>query len=313
MRDRSLVKDLLLPLAIVIAGFLALSPLSDLVASQKPQLPESYADADLFVKGRELKGYVLGTDSLVADWYWMRSLQYIGDKLVNSTEDVRLDDLRYLNPRLLYPMLDSATDLDPHFIAPYTYGAMVLPAIDGEQAIALTKKGIANNPKEWRLYQHLGYIYWRAKAYPQAAETYDIGSKIEGAAPFMKMMAASMKSEGGSRATARAIYQEMYDSAPDEAVKKTAESRLQELKWFDERDAIDEKLAETKTRTGECPQKLSDITSALLTVNLPDGDFGVNARGDLVDPTGAPYLLDRTECRVEIDRNLSKLPLETNR
>ena len=313
MRKRSPVTIGVLPVMIIIVGFAVLSPLSDLVASQKPQLPESYADADLFVKGRELKGFVLGTDSLVADWYWMRSLQYIGDKLVNSTEDVRLDDLRYLNPRLLYPMLDSATDLDPHFIAPYTYGAMVLPAIDGEQAIALTQKGIANNPKEWRLYQHLGYIYWRAKAYPQAAETYDIGSKIEGAAPFMKMMAASMKSEGGSRATARAIYQEMYDSAPDEAVKKTAESRLQELKWFDERDAIDEKLAETKTRTGECPQKLSDITSALLTVNLPDGDFGVNARGDLVDPTGAPYLLDRTECRVEIDRNLSKLPLETNR
>ena len=313
MRKRSPVTIGVLPVMIIIVGFAVLSPLSDLVASQKPQLPESYADADLFVKGRELKGFVLGTDSLVADWYWMRSLQYIGDKLVNSTEDVRLDDLRYLNPRLLYPMLDSATDLDPHFIAPYTYGAMVLPAIDSEQAIALTQKGIANNPKEWRLYQHLGYIYWRAKAYPQAAETYDIGSKIEGAAPFMKMMAAAMKSEGGSRATARAIYQEMYDSAPDEAVKKTAESRLQELKWFDERDAIDEKLAETKTRTGECPQKLSDITSALLTVNLPDGDFGVNARGDLVDPTGAPYLLDRTECRVEIDRNLSKLPLETNR
>ena len=311
MRKRSPVTIGVLPVMIIIVGFAVLSPLSDLVASQKPQLPESYTDADLFVKGRELKGFVLGTDSLVADWYWMRSLQYIGDKLVNSTEDVRLDDLRYLNPRLLYPMLDSATDLDPHFIAPYTYGAMVLPAIDGEQAIALTKKGIANNPKEWRLYQHLGYIYWRAKAYPQAAETYDIGSKIEGSAPFMKMMAAAMKSEGGSRTTARAIYQEMYDSAPDEAVKRTAESRLQELKWFDERDAINEKLAETKTRTGECPQNLSDITSALLTVNLPDGDFGVNARGDLVDPTGAPYLLDRTECRVEIDRNLSKLPLET--
>ena len=313
MRKRSPVTIGVLPVMIIIVGFAVLSPLSDLVASQKPQLPESYTDADLFVKGRELKGFVLGTDSLVADWYWMRSLQYIGDKLVNSTEDVRLDDLRYLNPRLLYPMLDSATDLDPHFIAPYTYGAMVLPAIDGEQAIALTQKGIANNPKEWRLYQHLGYIYWRAKAYPQAAETYDIGSKIEGSAPFMKMMAAAMKSEGGSRTTARAIYQEMYDSAPDEAVKRTAESRLQELKWFDERDAINEKLAETKTRTGECPQNLSDITSALLTVNLPDGDFGVNARGDLVDPTGAPYLLDRTECRVEIDRNLSKLPLETNR
>ena len=311
MREHPLVTVGVLPVMIIIVGFAVLPPLSDLVASRRPQLPDSYTDGDLFMKGRDIKGFLLGTDSLVADWYWMRSLQYIGNKLVNSTEDVRLDDLRYLNPRLLYPMLDSATDLDPHFIAPYSYGAMVLPAIDADQAITLTKKGIANNPKEWRLYQHLGYIYWRAKEYPQAAETYDIGSKIEGAAPFMKMMAASMKTEGGSRTTARAIYQEMYDNASDEAVKKTAQSRLQELKWFDERDAIDEKLADAKARTGECPQRLGEITSALLTVTLPDGDFSINAHGDLVDPTGAPYLLDRTECRVAIDRKTSKLPLET--
>jgi len=311
MKHRSLIRDLVLPVAVIIAGFAALSPLSDLVASRKPQLPESYKDADLFVKGRELKGFVLGTDSLVADWYWMRALQYIGDKVVNSNEDLRLDDLRNLDPRLLYPMLDSATDLDPHFIAPYTYGAMVLPAIDGNQAIAIAKKGIANNPNEWRLYQHLGYIYWRAKQYENAAAAYEQGSKVEGSAQFMRLMAASMKSEGGSRSTARAIYQEMYANTTDDAIKKTAESRLQELQWLDERDAIDEKLAEAKTRTGECPQRLNDIVPSLLTVKLPASDLAVDARGNLVDPTGAPYLLDRGECRVTIDRNLSKLPLET--
>jgi len=311
MKGRSLIKDLALPLAIIIVGFAVLSPLSDLVASRKPQLPESYNDADLFVKGRELKGFVLGTDSLVADWYWMRALQYIGDKVVNSKEDLRLDDLRSLNPRLLYPMLDSATDLDPHFIAPYAYGAMVLPAIDGEQAIAIAKKGIANNPNEWRLYQHLGYIYWRAKQYENAAAAYDQGSKVEGAAPFMRLMAASMKSEGGSRTTARAIYQEMYNGADDDSVRKTAESRLQELQWFDERDAIDAKLADAKTRTGECPQRLNEIVPSLLSVKLPANDFAADARGNLVDPTGAPYLLDRVQCSVEIDRKTSKLPLET--
>ncbi len=169
MKGRSRFKDVILPIAIIIAGFAALSPLSDLVAARKPVVPESYNDADLFVKGRELKGFVLGTESLVADWYWMRSLQYIGDKVVNSKEDLRLDDLRNLNPRLLYPLLDSATDLDPHFIAPYAYGAMVLPAIDGNQAIAIAEKGIASNPNEWRLYQQLGYIYWRLKMYDEAA------------------------------------------------------------------------------------------------------------------------------------------------
>lgn len=312
MKHRSLVRDLVLPVAIIIAGFAALSPLSDLVASRKPQLPESYKDADLFVKGRELKGFVLGTDSLVADWYWMRALQYIGDKVVNSNEDLRLDDLRNLDPRLLYPMLDSATDLDPHFIAPYTYGTMVLPAIDGEQAIEITKKGIANNPNEWRLYQHLGYIYWRAKQYENAAAAYEQGSRVEGSAQFMRLMAASMKSEGGSRSTARTIYQEMFDNAPDDAIKKTAESRLQELKWFDERDAIDEKLADAKARTGECPQRLKDVLPALALVKLPAGPLAVDSNGDVIDPTGAPYLFDRTECRVTIDRKSSKLPLETN-
>ncbi|MBX3283225.1 MAG: hypothetical protein KF756_12180 [Acidobacteria bacterium] len=311
MKHRSLLKDIVLPAVIVIAGFAVLSPLSDLVASRKPELPENYKDADLSLKGSDLKGYLLGADSLVADWFWMRSLQYIGDKVVNSKEDLQLDDLRNLNPRLLYPMLDSATDLDPHFIAPYAYGAMVLPAIDGEQAIAITKKGIENNPKEWRLYQHLGYIYWRAKLYDQAAAAYEKGSKVEGAAPFMQLMAASMRTEGGSRSTARAIYQEMYVSAPDDSVKKTAESRLQELQWFDERDAIDAKLAEAKAKTAECPPRLADISSALLTVKLPAGDFAVNARGELVDPTGAPYLLDRAECRVVLDRSKTKLPLET--
>ncbi|KXK07078.1 MAG: hypothetical protein UZ17_ACD001000194 [Acidobacteria bacterium OLB17] len=307
----SLVKGLILPAIVIIAGFAALTPLSDLTAARKPVLPESYADSDLYVKGRDLRGYLLGTDSLAADWYWMSALQYIGDKVVNYKEDLQLDDLRALNPRLLYPLLDSATDLDPHFLAPYTYGAMVLPAIDGDQAVAITKKGIANNPDAWRLYQHLGYIYWRAKHFDEAAAAYEAGSKIEGAAPFMRLMAASMKSEGGSRTIARAIYQEMYASAPDDAVKKVAESRLQELQWFDERDAIDAKLAEAKARTGECPQTLNDIIPALLTVKLPAGDLSVDARGMLVDPTGAPYKLDREQCRVAIDRNISKLPLET--
>jgi hypothetical protein len=54
--------------------------LSRFVEANRPALPENYADEDLALQGARLKGYALGFEGLIADWYWMKSLQYIGDK-----------------------------------------------------------------------------------------------------------------------------------------------------------------------------------------------------------------------------------------
>src|SRR5947209_5242894 len=198
------------------------------IEATKPPLSVEYGDRDLELDGSYLKGYVLGTESLIADWYYMRSLQYVGQKMLDSKSDfVNIEDLRDLNARLLYPYLNNATDLDPRFIAAYSYGALVLPAIDQQKAIAIAEKGIANNPNEWRLYQYLGYIYWHSGNYQKAAEYYERGSQITGAAPFMKMMAGAMRSEGGSRDTARKIFEQMLaDNSADESVATTAKLKL---------------------------------------------------------------------------------------
>ena len=231
---------IVLPAVILIAGFAAVVWLSSFIERNRPPLPEGYSDSDLSMNGSRLKGFALGTEGLIADWYFMRSLQYIGDKmLTRKVGTLNIDDLSDLNPRLLYPLLNNATDLDPHFIAAYSYGAMVLPAVDKEKAVELTAKGIAKNPDSWRLYQHLGFIYWKLHRYDKAAESYEKGSTIEGAQPFMKLMAASMKADGGSRETARSIYQQMLDGSDDEQVRITAVRRLNELDSLDERDAID--------------------------------------------------------------------------
>ncbi len=180
--------------AVIIFGFIAVFELSNFLERHHPQMPENYTDEDLSLQGEKLKGYSFGFEGLLADWYWMRSLQYIGNKVVKSTEEtVNLDDLRPLNPKLLYPLLENAATLDPHFLEVYSYGAVVLPAINPEQAIKFTEKGIANNPDEWRLYQHLGYIYWKLNKYEKAAEVYQKGSEIKDAPPFMKLMAEAAK------------------------------------------------------------------------------------------------------------------------
>jgi tetratricopeptide (TPR) repeat protein len=305
-----LARSVLLPLAVIAAGLAFAAYLGGYVERVRPQLPAEYEDSDLSLNGSYLKGYALGCEGLIADWYWMRSLQYIGNKIDRADDDtLNIDDLRNLNPRLLYPMLDNATDLDPHFIAVYNYGAVVMPAIDPEKAIRITQKGIANNPNEWRLYQYLGYIYWKLTLYDQAAETYQRGSEIPGAAPFMRLMAASMKNQGGSRETARVIYADML-SSDDPQIRSTAEKRIAELNSFDEQEAIDKALADHRERSGRCAASLTEIVPALTHVKLPGGnDFRVDAAGRLLDPTGAPYLLDKEDCRSKVDFEHSALPL----
>jgi hypothetical protein len=46
----------------------------------------------------------------------MNSLQYIGKKISTvGLDNLNLEDMTSMNPRLLYPYLNAATDLDPKF------------------------------------------------------------------------------------------------------------------------------------------------------------------------------------------------------
>ena len=283
---------------------------SGYVQARRIRLPDSYSDSDLDLQGKRLKGFALGSEGLLADWYWMRSLQYIGGKIsTNGLESLNLDDMTSLNPRLLYPLLDSSTTLDPSLMAAYSYGATVLPAIDPHQAIALTEKGIANNPKQWRLLQHLGYIYWKLKDYGKAAEVYDRGSKVEGAPIFFKLMSAKMRSESGSRDTARAIYSQAMEEAGDRQTKHSAELRLQQLDALDEMDIINNALRTHVEKTGACTATWPQLIPTVRTAAAAAGrDLHTDTANNLVDPTGVPYRINRSKCEAEIDWPKSKIP-----
>lgn len=296
--------------AIIIIGFAAVFGLSDYIETNRPPLPEGYIDKDLSLQGEKLKGYALGSEGLVADWYWMRSLQYIGKKVFDSRDKgINLEDLRPLNPRLLYPLLDTATSLDPKFMAAYSYGAIVLPAIDEKQAIKIARKGIKSNPESWRLYQHLGYIYWRLKKYEEAAKVYNDGMKIRGAPSWMRSLAAKMKSEGGRRETAREIYQQMYDEAADTQTRENALLRLLQLDSLDERDGLDFVLLRFKEKSGRCANRWREIFTDLRNVRLANGkDFRFDQAGDIVDPSNVPYVLDKKECKAKLNIEKSRIP-----
>lgn len=297
-------------LAILICGFGAIYLAGLRLENLEPQINKGLADEDLYFKADQLN--LIGSDfkGLIADWYWVNSLQYMGNKLLNSEGDVNINDMRSLSPRLLYPMLDTAATLDPRFVTIYSYGAAILPSIDGNQAIKLLEKGIAANPENWRLYHNLGYIYWQQKNYSKAAELYAEGSKKNGAPVFMRQMSASMLAQGGSREFAKQVYSQMFESAEDEQTKSFAELRFSQVQSLDERDAILKVLENFRQKNNRCASSWAEIFKDLRSISLPDkNSLNFDKNGTPIDPTAAPYLLENEsgKCSVNLSQD-SKIP-----
>ena len=271
----------------------------------RPPVDPNAVDDRLYLNDKTARRMSLGFNGLAADWYWMRSLQYVGKKIINYQSDIRLDDLSALDMKVLAPMLETATTLDPEFIEPYEYAAIVLPAIDVQQAIRLTEKGINANPNAWRLYHQLGYIYWRQGQYQLASETYSRGAQIPGAPAWMEAMKAKLLSDGGSRSTAREIYTRMFEQSTDDQVKEMARKHLLRLDSLDQRDGLQKLFTAYKTRTGKCPDSWRELTPVFRAVGIP-----MDQSGAPLDPSGAPYILKAGACDVELDWRTTKVPLK---
>ena len=224
-----------------------------------------------------MKRLTLAFNGVAADWYWIRSLQYVGRKIVNYEDthagNFDLSSLSSLDLRLLPSLLRMATTLDPQFLEPYYYGALILPDVNADEAIALLNYGIAANPDKWRLYQHLGYIYWQRGDYHKASDVYAAGAKIPGAPPWMLAMSARMKAEGGAGQAAREMYVHLSEASDDPNVKQMVEKQLMRLDSVEERDKIRRVLADYKVRTGRCVTSWKEISFVVTCGRLASGRF----------------------------------------
>jgi tetratricopeptide (TPR) repeat protein len=283
-------------LVLLVAATVGVVSLARWMDARRPAPDPSLEEENLYFTGRAVHRVSLGFNGLIADWYWMRSLQYVGRKVMNLPENVALDSLDQLKLKQLAQLLDTATTLDPEFMEPYEYAAMVLPGVDLQEAIRITKKGAAANPGAWRLYQYLGFIYWRQRDFQAASEAYGKGATLPGAPIWMGQMKARMAAEGGSRNLAREIYGRMYNEATDKQVKDTARRRLLQIDSMDERDALRAFMAAYNSKSGHCPASWRDIESLLRAAK-----WKVDSTGAPLDPAGTPYLLVKDKCDVDLD------------
>ncbi|MGD0427444.1 MAG: hypothetical protein ABSC10_12040 [Candidatus Acidiferrales bacterium] len=230
----------------------------------------------LLRSGRLLKNLSLGYEPLLADIYWTRVVQYYGRR-------ARRPGATYES---LWPLLDITTTLDPKLMIAYRFGAIFLsedpPVGPGraDQAVELVKRGIAENPDEWRLYQDLGFLYSiHLKDYQKASEAYLEGSKNPQAHIWMKVMAARVAETGNSLETSRLIWAEVYASTKDELIRRRAMQHIQSLDAALGLKKLNECSEDYWRKFGRFPNSMQELRAAGLV------------SGTLQDPAGYPYVM----------------------
>jgi len=261
-----------LVLALAITAQVSLRWVSDSWAGKNSESPP-----ELFIRsGKVLKALSLGFNGLAADIYWTRVVQYFGSQSLAHSK--RFD--------LLGPLLFLTTDLDPHLIVAYRFGAIFLaekpPAGAGNPRLALQllRRGIVQNPDYWRFWQDLGFIdYWDLKDYPSAARAFKAGSERPGAEIWMKALAASVAVKGGGLQTSQVLWSQIYRHAQNDAIRKSALAHLAALKARLDMDAIDGLIAAYEVKGNRAPTSIRDLVAAGILRGIPQ------------DPSGVPYVL----------------------
>jgi hypothetical protein len=239
--------------------------------------------------GQQVKRLFPGFESLAADIYWLRTVQYFGGQRAYAPGK-RFD--------LLRPLIDITTTLDPRLEIAYRYGAVFLcepfPIGAGRphEGLEVMATGVRNLPDAWRLQHELGFFHYiYLKDAEGAAAILLKAAEVPGAAFWLRNLAADILTKGGDRAASRKMWKQMYEQSEAGIIRENARVRLQILDSLDAADRVAEQVAEFRKRRGRLPARLAELQEAGL------------ARVPLVDLGGTPFGYDEKTGRVFISQD----------
>jgi hypothetical protein len=225
--------------------------------------------------GQRLKRLLPGFENVLADVYWLRTVQYFGAQRVYAA-DKRFD--------LLDPLIDVTVTLDPRLEVAYRYGAIFLcepwPTGKGDPQAgsALLERGVRALPASWRLRQDLGfYRYVFLGDATGGAQVLLDAAGLPDAPFYLESLAGMLLARGGQRSTARQVWRRMYDQGEAGFIRENALYNLQRLDALDALDALNAAVERYRERAGRPPAHAQEVLSV-----------GVDRRL-LTDPLGVPF------------------------
>jgi len=187
-------------------GLLALASCALLVAvagalhaTMKQRLSRPPVDELLYYpSGFLVRQASLGYETAAADAAWLRGIQYYGEH--------RMTDQKYV---LIGHVMSIVTDLDPRFLQPYIFGALVLAQElkRTDEGLALLDKGMRANPESWQLAFEAGFIHYVCRHdYDAATRLFVRASRLPNHPDYVDRFAAFSSQKSGNAGMAILLW-----------------------------------------------------------------------------------------------------------
>jgi tetratricopeptide (TPR) repeat protein len=205
-----------------------------LVATSQLRLPDTInVDRQLIPPPPHLERFAFGYQEVIADTLWIRALQDF------DYCDVQLASKICRNNSWLFQMLDSITNLSPHFRVAYAAGALALTVIitDIDGATKIFDKGVKVFPNDWPILYRAAYHYlYEVNDKKRAAELL-IAAGENGAPSWVFSLAGRLYSDAGKLDLAKALLEQMIREKQDPILINRVQQKIDGIEASEKTDA----------------------------------------------------------------------------
>jgi tetratricopeptide (TPR) repeat protein len=255
-------------ISLAVLALLLLAAVVYLQNSMDQRQLRSFASGEslvIFPKPSILRAASLGHANLAADYYWLKTIQYLGTCIILKIKPVKI-----------YQYAEFVTDVDPGFFEAYYYPAVVMSVdqITPEQNIALLEKGRKNLPEKGEIAYLLGFAYYYSMGEREkAAKNLEDAAKLRDYAPYA-ILAARIRAEGNNPDLSLSFLGEL---TKDPKMKTWAGSVNQMILGLNQRKALDQlnqAIKQFYTTQNRDPVELNELKDKGLIPTIPQDPLG---------------------------------------
>ena len=237
----------------VVKILLVAASLFGMAATHRSVEPPTRAEqGELFVPRPEaVRASALGFHSVLADYYWLRAVQIVGQSQRPEAQGPILGQL-----------IDVVTTLDPWVDHPYRFAAVWLTGSrdDVLKANRLLARSYDYHPDEWRNHFYLGFNeFFYLGDNDAAAAAIREASQLPKAPSYLGRLAARLSAGSAGLDVAETWLNELADQAPDGQARVTYEKAIDEIATERQARMLDEARERYKQRRGRDISATSDL------------------------------------------------------
>ena len=255
-----IAKTIMLALICLLLAF-SLYPLGKSIDLTSPENTNPLPELFYFPKTSFIKNIAFGYNNLLADIFWIRSVQYIGQHLITDNA------FPYL-----YHILDITTSLDPRFINAYNFGSFFLAiyASDKKEGIELVEKGIKNNPENWKPAFELGFIYFMRQDYKNAYKYFSLANTLPGMQDEYKTFAPYAMGKFALPDESIEMWTAIAKMSDNKFIIDAARNNIAAITQKKRVDMLNQAVQTYEKRFHKFPSDLSELVEKGIIAKLPE-------------------------------------------